>query len=348
MRGRLLRCVVAASRAPAVHFLVLGGLLFAGSAGVTRSGTAARPTGPPRRDPIVITAARVAEIRDDYRRTVEVDPTPTELAALVDREAEELMLYHEALLLGLDRGDRTVEWRVVEKMRFLYGDEAGDNAQAYKRGRALGLAQDDVMVRNTLVTKMRLLAKGASRSEEPEGPALEDALQQYFRDHRDTYAQPERLSVTHVFVSAARHGDGLEADAKALRERLLGSSAPPETANRWGDAFVAGNTFRNVAPNTLGRMFGDDFTAAVLVLAPNAWSEPLRSPYGLHLVWVSDRQEVSVPAFDAVRSRVLRAYRAERQAHYLATMLAELRQAYEVRVEDDARVELQKDGHASS
>jgi hypothetical protein len=325
----VLRHIVAGTRAPALHFLVLGGLLFAASTRFSGSPV------PARRDPIVITGARIAEIRDDYQRSLETDPTPAELAALIDREAEEQMLYHEALLLGLDRGDRTVEWRVVEKMRFLYGDAAGDNAVAYRRGLALGLARDDIMVRDTLVTKMRLLAKAASRNEEPEGIALDRALDQYFRDHRDTYAQPERVSVTHVFLSATRRGDSLEADAQSLRQQLQESHTPPEAAAHWGDPFVAGNTFRSASPSTLVKTFGEAFTDAALHLEPGRWSEPIRSPYGLHLVWLSDRQSVSVPAFEAVRSQVLRTFRAERHAQYLARMLTQLHQAYEVRVEKE-------------
>ena len=327
MLDALLRGVVSGTRAPALHFLVLGGLLFA--VGTRSSGsTSATP-----RAPIVITAARVAEIRDDYQRTVSAEPTAAELTALIDREAEEEMLYREALALGLDRGDRTVEWRIVEKMHFLYGDAAGDNAEAYRRGFALGLARDDVMVRNALVTKMRLLAKAASRKQEPDGVALDHALEQYFRDHRDRYAQPERVSLTHVFLSATRRGASLEADARSLQRRLRESRTRPDEAARMGDAFAAGNTLRDVPVSALVKTFGDDFTHAVLRIDPDGWSEPIRSPYGLHVVWLSDRNVVSVPAFEAVRSRVLRAFRAERNAQYLVTMLGQLRQAYEVRVE---------------
>jgi parvulin-like peptidyl-prolyl isomerase len=71
-------------------------------------------------------------------------------------------------------------------------------------------------------------------------------------------------------------------------------------------------------------------------LEPGTWSEPIRSPYGLHLVWVSERDVANVPALDAVRSRVLSAYRAERRAEYLTRMVDELRAAYEVRIEHDA------------
>src|SRR5258705_1631319 len=82
--------------------------------------------------PIVISAARVGEIRDEYQREVLTAPSDDELAALVARDADDEMLYREALLLGLDRGDRAVKWRIVDKMHFLYGDDAGDPETAYR------------------------------------------------------------------------------------------------------------------------------------------------------------------------------------------------------------------------
>jgi len=324
MRHRPLPIVRAWLRVPAVHFLALGAGLC-----VVATWTGA----PARRPPIVITAARVAEIRDEYARSVHAVPTAVELDALVARDAEEEMLYREALALGLDRGDRAVAWRVIEKMHFLYGDAAGDDAQAYRRGMALGLERDDVVVRNAMITKIRLLARAASRSDEPTGPALERELAAYLQLHRDTYAQPTRLSLTQVFLSAAKRDAALDDDARTVLARLRATAPPPEAAAKLGDPFIAGSTFRATSPGGLAKMFGDAFVTAATALEPQRWSEPIRSPYGLHLVWVAARDAAEVPPLAAVRERVLRAYRAERRARYLAKMVDELRAAYEVRVE---------------
>ncbi len=317
------RVVTAIARAPALHFLVLGALLF---------GIPSLSATPPRaRDPIVITAARIEEIRDDYRHTVGAAPTPQELAALIDREADDEMLYREALLLGLDRGDPAVEWRIIEKMEFLYGDAAGDNVEALRGGLKLGLQDDDVVVRTGLITKMRLLAKGASRGEEPRGVELERALEAYFESHRDDYVQPELFTVTHVFL----RGDATrELEARVLRETLEASATLPGEAVRQGDPFVSGNVIRATSRTGLVKLLGDEFAAVVMGLETNRWSEPIRSPYGFHLVWLSERDDARMPALDAVRSQVLHAYRAERQQEYLQRMVEEIRAAYEVRIED--------------
>lgn len=316
--------VQALIRAPAVHFLALGAVLFA---------VFARDGGPAARPPIVISAERVAEIRDDYQRTVRTVPTSAELDALIAREADEEMLYREALLLGLDRGDRAVEWRVIEKVRFLYGDAAGDNTAALERGLALGLQRDDVVVRNALVTKIRLLAKAASRADEPAEPALDAELERYLQRHRDVYAQAERMSLTHVFLSGDKRGAALEEDANAMLAKLRESGARPEASRKLGDAFIAGSAFRSTSSSNLAKIFGQGFATAVSDLEPGQWSAPIRSPYGMHLVWIDGRDAGAVPALAAVRPRVLRAYRAEQRVRYLAKMLDELRRAYVVRIE---------------
>jgi hypothetical protein len=183
---------------------------------------------------------------------------------------------------------------------------------------------------------MRLLAKAASRAEEPSGPALERELDAYLHAHAASYARAERLSLTQVFLGADKRGTALESDARALERRLREARTAPEDASRLGDAFIAGSTFRNTSRRGLAKIFGDAFASAVATLEPGRWSEPIRSPYGLHLVWVAGRDAADLPALAAVRSRVLRAYRAERRAQYLDRMMAEVRAAYHVRVEHAA------------
>jgi hypothetical protein len=327
VRGSFAAVLRAAVRQPAVHFLVLGALLagtnawWIGTTGTERT-----------RAPIVMSAARVAEIRADYARDVG-QPSAAELDALIARAAEEEMLYREALVLGLDRGDRAVKWRIVDKMHFLFGDDAGDVETAYRRGLALGLARDDVVVRNALVTKMRLMAKAASRSDEPAGAELDRTLEEYLHAHADEYRQPARLTMTHVFLAAGVRGDRLDADARTLGERLAREHLDPAAAVRLGDPFASGASFRAASPRTLANVFGEPFAAAVVGLPTERWSGPIRSPYGVHFVWLAAADATSLPPLASVRERVLRAYRAERRAHYLVRMIDELRAAYPVEVE---------------
>jgi hypothetical protein len=133
-----------------------------------------------------------------------------------------------------------------------------------------------------------------------------------------------------------RGGAAREAEAWALRERLVAAGVSAAEAAKEGDPFLAGSVLRATTYAGLVKIFGEDFANAVERLEPGRWSGPIRSPYGVHLVWVSEKTEPRVPKLEEVRSRVLQSWRAERQQQYLDKMLADIRAAYEVRVETEA------------
>jgi hypothetical protein len=317
-------------RLPALHFIVIGAALFALTLRMPDDPAGAATS---RRAPIVIAGATVAELREEYRAEKGAPPTAAELQALIQGEADLEMLYREALLLGLDRADPSVEARVVEKMRFLYGEEAGTDAEAYQRGMELGIQLDDVVVRQTLITRMQLLAKRASLAREPEGAALDRALEVELEQHAERYRQPATVDLQHVFFSADRRGAAAMADAEAWRRDLApapGDAVPP----RGGDVFALGAEFRRQSQQALAKHFGEDFAAAVMSLEPGTWSPPVRSSYGVHVVRVTEKTPGRVPPLADVRPRVLRAYRAAQHDTYFDELLQALRGMYEVRTED--------------
>lgn len=102
-------------REPLVHFVLLGGALFA----VHQWVAPPRPT-----NRIVISESVMRGLRQDHLRRNGALPTQDEEAALVQRFVDNEILYREAVAQGLDRGDIIVRRRLVQKMEFvLEGDE---------------------------------------------------------------------------------------------------------------------------------------------------------------------------------------------------------------------------------
>jgi hypothetical protein len=97
-------------RDPLIHFLVVGGLLFAVFAW--------RDDGS---DPelIEIPAARVRQLASSAAVLEGREPTREELEALVEPLIREEVYYREAVALGLDVDDDEVRRRLVEKMQYL-------------------------------------------------------------------------------------------------------------------------------------------------------------------------------------------------------------------------------------
>jgi hypothetical protein len=102
---------------PLVHFLLIGAGLFALAAWRGESVTAGR-------ERIVVTAEQVAQARSAATLLQAREPTPEELAELVEPIVREEVLYRQSLALRLDENDDEVRRRLVEKMSYLTQDLA--------------------------------------------------------------------------------------------------------------------------------------------------------------------------------------------------------------------------------
>src|SRR6186713_3537576 len=104
---------------PLLHFLILGGLIFA----LNTWRDAARPA-KIESTHIEVTAAVIERLRAGYERQFGQAPDAKELHGLVTAHIREEVLCREALALGLDRDDTIVRRRLAQKMEFLTGDLA--------------------------------------------------------------------------------------------------------------------------------------------------------------------------------------------------------------------------------
>jgi len=105
--------VAAIVRAPLLHFLLLGGLIFwAWSLG--RPGASAVYREPARE--IVVSAERIAALREGWLRKRQRPPTEEEIRGLIESLVREEILSREAIALGLDRDDTIVRRRLAQKM----------------------------------------------------------------------------------------------------------------------------------------------------------------------------------------------------------------------------------------
>jgi len=307
----------------ALHFLVLGGALFAGKS--WWSGVA-RGSGP--RPEIVVTAAQREEIRRDGqplgRRS-----TPEEEGARLDRVVDDEILYREALARGLDRDNPVVRERVIQSMRLLSDDPQADEATLFRQGLRLGLDRSDVVVRRHLAATMRVLAAAAARRDPPSDAELREVLAR----EADLFRLPRTTSVTHVFVSSAR-GALADGTARAILAALRSGRVDPAEAPRLGDAFPPGFRLSQRTDADLDAVFGPRFAAGVAELPLESWGGPIASSYGLHLVWVHARIPERMPSLDSVRGRLVEHVYHLRAEQRLRDWLAVRRTRYEIRIEE--------------
>jgi hypothetical protein len=104
-------------REPLVHFLAIGAVLF-----LLWQFVGDRRTAQPER--ILITPGQVERLAQQWTKTHLRPPSAEEMAALVDQEIDEEILYREAVAMGLDRDDLAIRRRLAVKMEFLTEDLA--------------------------------------------------------------------------------------------------------------------------------------------------------------------------------------------------------------------------------
>jgi hypothetical protein len=308
-------------RAPLLHFLVLGLALLALEGSWERYGRGgARPR-------IVMGSAELGRLRQSWGIDHGAPPTDAEEARLVRDAVDEEILYREALARGFDKSDQASRERLVRLAGFV-GEERGDRDALEREARQLGLERSDLVLRRHLIEMARLSIGWLGAADMPS----EADLEAYLARHAAEFAPPERVRLTHVYLSAAARGARLGPDANALLATLRRTGVRPDDAPGLGDAFIRGARL-DLAHGDLERFFGADFAQTVDAAPVGEWTGPIASAYGLHLVWVHARETGPVPALDAVRGRVVHAWLREQSDARARAAMATLRARYDVQID---------------
>lgn len=239
---------------------------------------------------IVVTAPKIEQLASVFAKTWQRPPTAAELKGLIDDYVKEEIYVREAIALGLDEDDTVIRRRLRLKMEF-FNDAAIDAA------------------------------------------APTDAeLEAYLKAHAGVFEVDPMMAFQQVFLSPDRHGDGIDQDAASILEVLL--TRPVADPASLGDASLLPPELALASKTSIGQIFGNDFAEAVDKAAPGRWTGPVRSAFGVHLIRVSERKPGRVPKLDEVRDAVAREWADARRKELEARRFDELLERYEVTIED--------------
>jgi hypothetical protein len=163
----------------------------------------------------------------------------------------------------------------------------------YREASSMGLEQDDTVIRRRLRQKMEFLSEDFVATEEP----TEEELQAYLNAHPEQFRIGSKISFTHVYLNADRRGDDVHQDAERLRLQLTENPRLIENP-AIGDPFPLSQDFELLSESQVANLLGHEFADQVLTLKPNTWSEPVKSGYGLHVVFVRERVEGRLPTLE--------------------------------------------------
>jgi hypothetical protein len=192
---------------------------------------------------------------------------------------------------------------------------------------ALGLDKDDTLIRRRLRQKMELLSDAGADALSPTDAELEV----YLKTHPEAFAVDPAISFQQIFLNPQRRGAAIEQNAEDLLKTLKAN--PEIEATALGDASLLPPETPLTSLKSIDHMFGGEFADAIGKAKAGAWTGPIASGFGLHIVRVSERQEGRVPALSDVRDAVIREWTSDKRKVLESDRLAALLNRYEVTVE---------------
>ncbi|HSN84160.1 MAG TPA: peptidylprolyl isomerase [Polyangiales bacterium] len=202
----------------------------------------------------------------------------------------------------------------------------------HREALALGLDEDDYVIRRRLVQKLEFITEGFAEA----SVALDDAeLRRYFDANADDYYVEPYVTFTHVFFDAEKRPRN---QARALAERKLEAlnreGALFSDAPKHGDRFLYHLNYVERTPDYVASHFGPAMAQAIFEMEPNdlVWRGPFDSPYGVHLVLLIANEPGREPDLDEIEGRVREDAREAAVRTKTEAAITEIVDAYDVRV----------------
>jgi hypothetical protein len=240
--------------------------------------------GEPPADVIVITPERIDQSAAEYESVWKRKPADDELNALIEEEVREEVYYREAIALGLD--------------------------------------QNDALVRRRMRLKMEFLMDSTANVVDP----VAGELEAYFAANEEFYQLGPRLAFEQIYFG---ENASPEIIASALSQLQSGATTDPRTLGE-----------RTMLPAQLGLssaeaivgVFGKGFFEQLVELPSGQWVGPVESTYGAHLIRILDRLPSRTAPLEEVRKEVLRDWKRAKASEIHDRDYAERRARFVVEI----------------
>jgi hypothetical protein len=243
-------------------------------------------TDPSDRKQIIVTSDQLKQLESGFFNTWMRSPTQNELEGLIADQIRNEVFYREALAMGLEENDQVIRNRMRQKLELLMDNMASVNVPS------------------------------------------EQMLEAFLQENADDFKKDYQVSFIQVFVNPEVHSDP-QVVAENLLDQLQDGASPEDL----GDRTLMGYVFPEYSQTDVGRRFGSDFARQILLVKSNDWSGPLNSGIGLHLIRIDHFEEGTLPELSQIRKSVEREWMARQKSELKAAAYEKLLEGYDVQLE---------------
>jgi len=196
----------------------------------------------------------------------------------------------------------------------------------YREALGLGLDKDDTIVRRRLAQKLEFLFEDVAALREP---TTED-LEAWYDEHPEHFRQPPRATFRHLYFSPDRRGPHARDDASAVFGKASGKPIDWPRDEARSDAFMFPDYYGDDPFDSVAKLFGPGFADSLFRLTPGAWSAPIESGYGWHLVFIDSMTPARVPPLEEVESAVKSEWIEDQRSRMRDAAYAAMKARYEI------------------
>ena len=197
----------------------------------------------------------------------------------------------------------------------------------YREALKLELDRDDPIVRRRMGQKLEFFTEDIIALAKPTTKDLTD----YLEAHPDAYRLESTFTFKQVYLDAKKRGEGIDADLAALLESLRADGASADISEA-GDALILDQFYLANSQHDISRLFGREFAQGLLKAPTGTWHGPVKSGYGIHLVFISELIEGRSPPLETVREAVERDWTAAKRKETNEALYQKWRARYTVEV----------------
>lgn len=190
----------------------------------------------------------------------------------------------------------------------------------YREALRLGLDVNDTVIRRRLRQKMEFMTDTDAEALDPD----KATLQAFYEQNADRYRKSPVFDFEQIYFSA-ENADRIAPAMKALRSGT--------DSHGLGDPISLPAAMTGADESAIARTFGSAFYAGLQSLELNAWSGPVTSGFGQHLVKISRKEPARRLTLDEALRSVENDWRAARRIASLEAAFEELRAGYEIEIE---------------
>jgi peptidyl-prolyl cis-trans isomerase C len=220
-----------------------------------------------------------------------------------------------AYLTAPDRKRQFVENLILNDLLFTEGQKAG-----YDR--------DPEIERQVNELRKRLVVQRVMRQYQ-EPPVITDEQVRAYYDENPTLYSTTQVRASHILLKDRQTADEVAAEAKAHPEKFADlareKSIDGSTAPKGGDLGTFGQ----------GRMV-PEFERVAFELKVGQVSDPVKTPYGYHVIMVTERKEGERRPFEQVKEQIRGVLRTKAQQERIQSYYDSLKSGANVQIDEEA------------